>query len=74
MSKPVLTDRLDLLPLFEDCPIIIVLISAMAYVVLPDHIIDTGTGIMRATDTKDWPERARNWVILAESRPRFDYK
>jgi hypothetical protein len=46
----------------------------MAYVVLLDHIVNMGTGIMRATDTEDWPEHARNWVILAESRPRFDYK
>jgi hypothetical protein len=74
MSKPVLTDGLDLLPPFEDRPIIIVLILAMAYAALPDHIINMGAGIMRATDAEDWPERARNWVILAESRPRFDYK
>jgi len=63
-----------LLPLFEDRPIIIVLISAMAYMALPDHIINMGTGIMRVTDTEDWPEHARNWVILAELRPCFDYK
>jgi hypothetical protein len=74
MSKPAPTDRLDLPPLFKDRPIIIVLILAIAYAAFPDYIINIGAGIMRATDTKDWPERARNWVILAESRPRFDYK
>ena len=67
-------DRLDLPPLFKDRPIIIVLILAMAYMVLPDYIINMGIGIMQVTDTKDWPERTRNWVILAESRPRFNYK
>jgi hypothetical protein len=46
MSKPVLIDKLDLLPLFKDYPIIIVLILAMAYIVLPDYIINIGTGIM----------------------------
>jgi hypothetical protein len=67
-------NRLDLPPLFEDRPIIIVLISAIAYMALLDHIIDMGIGIMRATDTEDWPERTRNWVVLAESRPHFDFK
>jgi hypothetical protein len=60
MSKPALTDRLDLPLLFEDCPIIIVLILAMAYIILPDYIINMGAGIMRATDTKNWSEYARN--------------
>jgi hypothetical protein len=46
-------DRLDLLPLFKDCPIIIVLILAMAYMVFPDHIINMGTGIIQVIDTKD---------------------
>jgi hypothetical protein len=46
----------------------------MAYIILPDHIINIGIGIMRVIDTKDWPEHTRNWVILAELRPRFDYK
>ena len=46
----------------------------MAYIVLPDYIINMGIGIIRATDTKDWPEHTRNWVILAESRPYFDFK
>jgi hypothetical protein len=72
--KPVSTNGLDLPPPFEDRPIITVPISAMAYTALPDHIIDMGIGIIRATDTKDWPERTRNWVILAESRLRFDFK
>jgi hypothetical protein len=44
---------LNLLPLFKDRPIIIVLILAMAYAAFPDHIINMGIGIMRATDTKD---------------------
>jgi hypothetical protein len=72
--KPVLINGLDLLPLFEDCPIITVPISAIAYTVLPDYIIDIGIGIMRVTDTEDWPERTRNWVVLAESRLYFDFK
>jgi hypothetical protein len=29
---------------------------------------------MRSTDEEDWPERAGQWVMLAESRPRFEYK
>jgi hypothetical protein len=74
MSKPVSTNGLDLPPPFEDRPTITVPISAMAYTVLPDHIVDMGIGMMRATDTEDWPERTRNWVVLAESRPRFDFK
>jgi len=53
MSKPAPTDELDLPPLFKDRPIIIVLISAMAYAALPDHIIDMGIGMMQATDAKD---------------------
>ena len=53
MSKPILIDRLDLLPLFKDYPIIIVLILAMAYAVFSDYIINMGTGIMQATDTKN---------------------
>jgi hypothetical protein len=53
MSKPILTDGLNLLSLFKDYPIIIVLILAMAYAALPDHIINMGAGIMRVTDTKD---------------------
>ena len=60
--------------LFKDRPIIIVLILAIAYIALLDYIINIGAGIIRATDTENWPERARNWVVLAESRPRFDYK
>jgi hypothetical protein len=52
-SKPAPTDRLDLPSLFEDRPIIIVPISAIAYTALLDHIINIGAGIMRATDTKD---------------------
>jgi hypothetical protein len=74
ISKPVLTNGLDLPPLFEDRPTIIVPISAMAYTALPDHIIDIDIGIMRVTDAEDWPERTRNWVVLAESRPCFDFK
>jgi len=73
-SKPAPTDGLDLPPPFEDRPTMTVPMSAMAYAALPDHIVDMGAGMMRATDAEDWPERARNWVILAESRPRFDYK
>ena len=61
-------------PLFKDRPIIIVLISAIAYTAFPDYIIDIGAGMIRATDAEDWPECTRNWVILAESRLCFDYK
>jgi hypothetical protein len=74
ISKPVSTNGLDLLPPFEDRPIITVPISAMAYAALPDYIVDMGIGMMRATDAEDWPERTRNWVVLAESRPHFDFK
>jgi hypothetical protein len=72
--KPVLINGLDLLPLFEDRPIITVPISAIAYIVLPDHIINMGIDIIRVTDTKDWPECTRNWIILVESRLCFDFK
>jgi hypothetical protein len=74
ISKPILINGLDLLLPFEDRPIITVPMSAMAYTVLPDHIIDMGIGIMRVTDTEDWPERTRNWVVLAELRLHFDFK
>ena len=53
MSKPIPTDRLDLLPLFKDRPIIIVLILAIAYIVLLDYIINIGIDIIKVTDTKD---------------------
>ena len=53
MLKPILINKLNLLSLFKDCPIIIVLILAMAYAVLPDYIINISAGIMRVTDTKD---------------------
>ena len=46
----------------------------MAYMALLDYIINMGIGMIRATDAKDWPEHARNWVILAELRLRFDFK
>jgi hypothetical protein len=39
-------DKLDLLFLFKDCPIIIVLILAIAYIVLSDHIININIGII----------------------------
>ena len=65
---------LDLLFLFKDRPIIIVLISAIAYTVFPDYIIDIGIGIIQVTDTKNWPEYTRNWVILVELRLYFNYK
>ena len=74
ISKPASTNGLDLPPPFEDRPIITVPMSAMAYTALPDYIIDMGIGIMRATDAEDWPERTRNWVVLAELRLRFDFK
>jgi hypothetical protein len=53
-------DKLDLLPLFEDRPIIIVLILAIAYIALLDHIINIGIGIIQVIDTKNWPEYTRN--------------
>ena len=46
-------DELNPLSLFKDRPIIIVLILAIAYMVLPDYIINIGIDIMQATDTKD---------------------
>jgi hypothetical protein len=42
--------------------------------VFPDHIINMDIGIMRVTDTKDWPEYTRNWIVLVESRLYFDFK
>jgi hypothetical protein len=46
-------DRLDLLSLFKDCLIIIVLILAIAYIVLPDYIINIGIGIIQVINTKN---------------------
>ena len=63
-----------MLPLFKDRPIIIVPILAIAYIVLPDYIINISAGIMQVIDTKNWPEYTRNWVILVELRLYFDYK
>jgi hypothetical protein len=48
--------------------------SAMASTAFADTIIDAGVSMMRATDEDDWPDRARNWVALAESRPHLEYK
>ncbi len=48
--------------------------SAMAATSFADTIIDAGVSMMRATDDKDWPTRAANWVALAESRPQLEYK
>jgi hypothetical protein len=46
-------DGLNLPPLFEGRPIITVPMSAIAFIVLPDCIINIGVGIMQATDTED---------------------
>jgi hypothetical protein len=46
-------DKLDLLPLFKDRPIIIVPILAMAYMALLDYIINMGAGIIQVIDIKD---------------------
>jgi hypothetical protein len=44
---------LNLLFLFKDYLIIIVLILAMAYTVFLDYIINMGAGIIRVINTKD---------------------
>jgi hypothetical protein len=41
---------------------------------LGETIINAGVSTMRATDEQEWPTRAANWVAMAESRPRLDYK
>jgi hypothetical protein len=74
VPKPVSTNSLDLPPPIEERPTMTAPMSAMTYAALPDSIIEAGVSMMRATDDKDWPDRARNWVVLAESRPRFTFK
>jgi len=72
--KQVSEASLDLPPPLQDRPTMTAPMTAMAYVALPDNIIEAGVSMIRATDEKDWPDRARNWVVLAESRPRLEYK
>jgi hypothetical protein len=61
-------------PPFKEYPVIIVPITVIAYIVLSDHIINIDISILQVIDNKDWPEYARNWVVLAKSRPYFNYK
>ena len=46
-------NRLDLLPLFKDRLIIIVLILAIAYIVFLDYIININISIIQVINTKD---------------------
>jgi hypothetical protein len=46
-------NRLNLLPPFKNRLIIIVLILAIAYIALPDYIINMGIGIMQIINTKN---------------------
>ena len=46
-------NRFNLLLLFKDRPIIIVLILAIAYIVLLDYIINISIGIIQVIDTKN---------------------
>ena len=73
-SKPDSTNTLDLPAPNRDRPSVTVPLSAIAYASIPDNIIEAGISMIRATDEEDWPDRAEDWVKLAESRPRFDYK
>ena len=73
-SKPDSTNTLDLPAPNRARPSVTVPLSAIAYASIPDNIIEAGISMIRATDEEDWSERAENWVKLAESRPRFDYK
>jgi hypothetical protein len=49
-------------------------ISMMGTISLDETIIDVGVSMMRSTDEQDWSTRAANWVAMAESRPRLEYK
>jgi hypothetical protein len=73
-TKPTSTKSLDLPPPLQSQPTITAPLSTMAFTALPDTIIKAGVSMIRATGEKDWPERARNWVVLAESRPRLEFK
>jgi hypothetical protein len=73
-SKPGSTNTLDLPAPTRNRPTMIVPLSAITYASIPDNIINAGIDMIRSTDGEDWPERAENWVKLAESRPRFNYK
>jgi hypothetical protein len=68
------TKSLNLPPSLQSRPTMTAPLSTAAYTALPDTIIEAGINMIRATGEKDWPERARNWVVLAESRPRFEFK
>jgi hypothetical protein len=73
-SKSAPTASLDLPPPIENRPTMTAPMSTMAYMGFPDTIIEIGVKMIRSTGEEDWPELARNWVVLAESRPRLDYK
>jgi hypothetical protein len=74
MPTPIPTTKLNLPPPPQSRLTLTAPTSAIAFAALPDTIIDSGIGMIRATGEKDWPERARNWVVAAESRPRLEYK
>jgi hypothetical protein len=46
----------------------------MGIISLGEIIIEAGVNMMCSTDEEDWPTQAVNWVAMAESRPRLEYK
>jgi hypothetical protein len=68
------TKALDLPAPMQFRPTMTAPMSVMTYTTLPDTIIDTGVSMVRAAGEKGWPDRAKDWVALAESRPRLEYK
>jgi len=72
--KPASTPSLNLPPPMQNRPTMTAPMTTMAFTTFPDTIIEAGVDMIRATGEKNWSERAKNWVALAESRPRLEYK
>jgi seryl-tRNA synthetase len=60
--------------LFTARPSVPVPMAMMPTTALADSIIESGIGLLKSTDQEDWASRATNWLVLAESRPRLEYK
>ncbi len=73
-AAPATINNLSLPPVLAFRLIIIVPMAIMGTILLGETIIKAGVIIMRSADKEDWPTRAANWVAIAKSRPRLEYK
>jgi hypothetical protein len=67
-------NNLSLPPVLAFRSMMIVLMAMMGIISLGETIIKVGVNIIRLTDEEDWPTQAVNWVAIAKSRPRLEYK